>query len=628
MKSLCYILLLACLSVFNTAIHANESLASLQQQADTKQLWQKREWLNLLHYKVSADNHYQSQVDDAKFFLSANGATDPAEELKATLAAFYQLDTTNNTQAQCRFPARLNWLMQHLHIDRASLPIANCPEYDEWRSLVRAGHITLVFPAYHLNSPSSMFGHTLLRIDPADPAVRKDWSSWLSYAVNFGADVKADDNSMFYAFKGLSGGYPGLFITTPYFNKIREYNRDENRDIWEYELNLDEAESQRLARHLWELKEINFDYYFFDENCSYRLLELLEVARPSVELTDEFVLTSIPVDTVRAVQAAGMVKLIHYRPSLVTELRYKLERIPAQQLDLVEQLNNNISTLQNPAFTTLSKTLQAQLVDAAYELHRYHFRDTASDAQALNRNYQLLAAVNQHANDLPATATIPTPVSPDQSHLSKRGLLRAGRWNQQDYVDVGLKMSFHDLEDRLAGFLQGAEINIASIELRAIDSSLQLQNLTAVDIFSLTPRSQFFDPLSWRVNFGLERQFTAGKNQLVTQVNGGAGVSYPLWRDSQIYALASARLEYNKQFERSVDAAIGVHTGLLAHFSGNTMHIEFSGEEFTNNVYRIRASYNHNFVLARNHSLRIRAQRNWQNDIRFNDVNLNYQYYF
>ena len=33
---------------------------------------------------------------------------------------------------------------------------------------------------------------------------------------------------------------------------------------------------------------MNFDYYYFDENCSYRLLELLEVARPGTELTDEF----------------------------------------------------------------------------------------------------------------------------------------------------------------------------------------------------------------------------------------------------------------------------------------------------------------------------------------------------
>jgi hypothetical protein len=71
-----------------------------------------------------------------------------------------------------------------------------------------------------------------------------------------------------------------------------------------------------------------------------------------------------------------------------------------------------------------------------------------------------------------------------------------------------------------------------------------------------------------------------------------------------------------------------VQTGLLAHFTGSTLHIELAGEEFRNQVYRIRSSLTHNFVIARNHSLMLRAQRNWQNDVRFNDVSLSYQYYF
>jgi hypothetical protein len=189
-------------------------------------------------------------------------------------------------------------------------------------------------------------------------------------------------------------------------------------------------------------------------------------------------------------------------------------------------------------------------------------------------------------------------------------------------------MSFHDLEDRLAGFLPGAAINIGSIDFRATKNTLWLHRLDAVDIFSLTPRTQFFHPLSWRINFGLERQLTANKDQLVTQVNGGGGVSYPVWDASQIYALATARLEYNKLFDRSLGAAYGAVTGLLTQFAGSTMHIEFSGERFRNGVYRVHASYIHNFVIARNHSLKLRAQRNWQNNIQFNDVSLNYQYYF
>ena len=38
--------------------------------------------------------------------------------------------------------------------------------------------------------------------------------------------------------------------------------------------------------HTHEMDKIYSDYYFFDENCSYDLLFLLDVARPWIGLTD------------------------------------------------------------------------------------------------------------------------------------------------------------------------------------------------------------------------------------------------------------------------------------------------------------------------------------------------------
>jgi len=228
--------------------------------------------MNLGHYRASGlvQKGFTSSVDDAHFFYAPDGKTSPQHELDATLAAFFTTQATGNEHALCRFPARFNWLAEHLQINTGRLPAVNCSDYAAWRGLIHAESVTMVFPTYQLNSPSSMFGHTLLRLDPADD---ENWSDWLSYAVNFGANITNSDNSMSYAWKGLTGGYPGQFIVTPYFKKIQEYNRIEHRVIWEYKLNLSVAETQIMINHLWELKTINFDYYFYDENCSYRLLE-------------------------------------------------------------------------------------------------------------------------------------------------------------------------------------------------------------------------------------------------------------------------------------------------------------------------------------------------------------------
>ncbi len=46
---------------------------------------------------------------------------------------------------------------------------------------------------------------------------------------------------------------------------LEKYADLERRDIWEYRLSLNEAETLRLMEHLWELRQTNFDYYFFDD---------------------------------------------------------------------------------------------------------------------------------------------------------------------------------------------------------------------------------------------------------------------------------------------------------------------------------------------------------------------------
>jgi hypothetical protein len=50
-------------------------------------------------------------------------------------------------------------------------------------------------------------------------------------------------------------------------------------------LDLTPVEIDRLLRHAWELQGIYARYFFFDENCSFNLLYLLDVARPSLRLT-------------------------------------------------------------------------------------------------------------------------------------------------------------------------------------------------------------------------------------------------------------------------------------------------------------------------------------------------------
>lgn len=622
-----FLILIATIPLVSSA----EVITSLQEQAIKQQLWKQPEWLRLLHYYDNNDSEYGyiSHVDDVRFFNADDGPENPKAEMLATLAAFYKTDIKDDSHSLCRFVARLDWLKQQLTFDETSLPNVDCKLYREWHSMVQADSATLIFPTYLLNSPSSMFGHTLLRLDPAQNK-NTSKSKWLSFAVNFGANATTGDDSLSYAFKGLSGGYPGVFIVTPYFKKIQEYNRIEKRDIWEYRLNLTPEEVQRMVTHLWELKEINFDYYFFDENCSYRLLELLEVARPGLTLTNEFGLTAIPIDTVKAIEAAGLITASDYRPSQETELRALLSQLNQDELNLIKQLTVQPSIAAGSRFKNLDQKKQQLIIDSAYRYQRYLQAAKARDDKGAKISHELLALINSY----PPTQIIPPvslPQRPEIGHDSRRVSLRLGQDNKQNYSELGFRMAFHSVEDNETGFLRGAQINMANIQIRTNHDSnkIRLERLDVIDIVSLTARTQFFKPLSWRVYTGLEQQAGNSKDSLSTHVTGGGGVTYPFFNDGLFYTLGIMRLENNKQLSKHfIEPAAGIESGVLWHFGSSTARLEISGLKFANGVERSKLNFGQNFSLARNHALKLDVSREKNPSEMLSNASIAYQYHF
>ena len=424
-----------------------------------QQLANDRFWISLGHYETAKLGGWRSYVSDRKFFLAPDGNEHPDHELAATVQALYAPASLGEQHAQCVYPARTRWLKAQLNL--SDLPAPDCAEFKKWFKDVSPHSAVMIFPAAYLNSPSSMFGHTLLRIDQAD--VQADKTSLLSYAINFGAYIEGSDNSILYAWKGLMGGYPGLFALVPYQEKLSEYRSLENRDLWEYRLNLTQAETARMVEHVWELKQIQFDYFFFDENCSYRLLELLQVARPSLRLTEQFPLTAIPTDTVKAVKEAGLVESIEYRPSRERELLSRAQPLSSDEQQWVLNVSADQQVLQEPTFKALPRDRQALIIDAAYRLERYRANGQERDPQRAQRSFELLRAINK--NPAPELQ-IPQPGLPEDGHESRTWQAGIGTRGDRAFGEYGLRMAYHDLNDNAESFPLGAQIEILQMKLR------------------------------------------------------------------------------------------------------------------------------------------------------------------
>ncbi|SFL82219.1 Lnb N-terminal periplasmic domain-containing protein [Marinobacter zhejiangensis] len=521
----------------------------------------ERDWLNLGHYHADTlGSGFTSQADDNEFFLSPDGKHSPYAELVATLDAIQQ-PGTGDSHASCRFPARDQWLRQRLDLPDSQ---ATCPAYQEWTDTLNTESVTLVFAASYLNSPSSMFGHTFIRLDP--PSDDHTTDLLLANTISYAADAAAHDSEFLFAYKGIFGGYPGITTVQPYYEKIRLYSDIEHRDLWEYQLNLTPDEVDTMLAHAWEIQGRNFDYYFFDENCAYRLLAMIDIARPGTNLIDEVNTHAIPSDTVRWVVDKDLVANIHYRPSAATSISYSLDQLSEQQRTLAAAIAYGYVKVDGPELAQLEPQQRSSVLDATYDYIRYQSEaDSWPREFAAPLSHQILVARSQiEQTDVPPTPPAPE-IRDDQGHDTFRMSLSGGRWDDRNFAQLTLRPAYHDLLDPPEGYRQGAELEFLRLDLRYYtdNDELQLEHITGVSIRSLSPRNPFFSPLSWQVGFGGRRTDTGTERVLAPYLEGGAGGSWNLTSSLQAFAMATADLEVDDDFRRGYDAAPGADLGLL-----------------------------------------------------------------
>jgi hypothetical protein len=532
-----------------------------RQTATAQNLAESRYWQILLHYKPDLLGRTVSLIDDPGFFLAEQGQVDPAAELDAALSSLWQPQDDEHPEqhSRCRFPARSQWLIETLDIPQEQLPPVVCQELDEALEHVDPRSAVLIFPGNHNNSPASMFGHTLISIEGPYK------SRLLAYAINYAAHTD-ETNGFAYAVKGIFGLYPGYYSLLPYYVKVREYNDLERRDVWEYELNLNQEETRRMTLHIWELRDMASEYYFFDENCSYNLLFLLEAGRPSLNLTDPCRPWVIPIDTVRIVEEAGLVDQVVYRPSKATRIKKLAKQMDRQETELALELIDGQVTAEQVLRSDLPRAGKIRILDVTSETleFRYYRQEFDRDAYR-SRSLSLLKTRSQLGQAEDGYLEIADPGRPDQGHGSNRFALGVGLWDNDWYQELRVRPAYHNLLDADQGYLPGSQIDFANLVLRLYPErhKLQLQRLDLVNIVSLSPRHAFYQPVSWKVSTGfLQTLFDDQDDHLVYQLNPGGGFT---WGDDHFmyYGLLETDLLVSGRFRDSFALGVGATAGVL-----------------------------------------------------------------
>ncbi len=575
--------------LFSSVLSAASLHDALQKALEDK-IYEQRYWKLLLHF-----NGEQSEIDDPSFFLSTQGRTSPKAELIATLEALYNEKSFDDNATACRYPARTHWLKEQLSL--TNLPEVECREYNKVLKRVDPQSTTLVFPAAHINSPASMFGHTFIRINSSYH------SRLLAYAVNYAADADpSKENGVVFAFKGLFGGYAGRYSLLPYYDKLKEYRDTENRDIWEYDLNLSKAETLRMFEHIWEIKDVHSSYFFFTDNCSYEMLWLIEAARPTAHLREHFFFDVIPLETVHVAEAEGLLEKASYRPSKRSIIEAYKGVLPYRAIILAKQLAKAKSIPKNLLESHYSEDIKRYTLEAAIELTQYYYQKGEFDKDRYLDIFHTLTSTRAKLGRT-KKVTPKTPPNPLDGHRAKRLAFGVQSIDGEGALHFGLRPAYHDLTDPLYGFLRGTQIEFLDLEAYVTKKKLYLDKATILSIESIAQSDSFFNNLAWRTNIGWNRDYLDTKSRFNFSI--GAGVSYGD-KLGYIYAMIDPFLYSADELRTGIGTSIGFVIDSYQTI-GNTK-AEFTHRWYDNAKEQDIASLTQTFRLEQNLALKLQYQ--------------------
>jgi len=477
------------LFLFNFMVVADSSATTLD--------FDEKYWLKLLHYEKGS-----SKADGEKFFLAPNVKKNPEAELRATISAFYDPNMKVgwfNYHPQCVFRARYEFLKETGLLKDA--PVVACPEFDEWKAGLNAESISLIFSSSYPNNPSSLFGHTLLRLNQKDKK-----NDLLDYAVAFSAIPEKDDPGVIFAFKGFFGGYKGLFEVTKYYTKVNEYNNGESRDLIEYNLAMTPAELDRTINHLWEIYQTTyFDYYFANENCSAVLADLIAVGyRDDDRVNAHARWYYLPGEMVKHFSTLdGKIKSTNYRPSLKKQVAKMWEHLTPEETQEVKDI---VDMDELPEGITNTKVLDA--VIGYLDFTHYRTKHKLSDShQKMLRKALLKRATLPKAQIV--KETYDQNNMPEHSHNPQKFSFFTRVENHNTLAGFEVKQGYHDLMSNDRGFDAFSQFDFfnAAFVYDFKNKKIDYDKITIVDLVSLH-EYKFYDPqMSWRAKITNERIF-------------------------------------------------------------------------------------------------------------------------
>lgn len=533
----------------NPNAHGSELVSSNQiwEMAYSRDLQNHSRWLALGHYHKTLFGNFKSDVQSDDFFLAKGGDAYPAEELKATIHAFFAppQKESPDLHAQCRFPARLTWLKKELQWDGLGLPSVTCTRYNQFSYQGSIESISLIFATGYLSNPASYFGHPLVRFNL--PRAKMP-NSLLDTSVNYGAMTPSDENPVTYALKGLLGGYKASFTHRQFFYSNHAYGELELRDLWEYKLNLTKFQVDQIVGHTWEILGRNFDYMFLSKNCAWAFGQLLE-DETGVRLVPHYLPYSLPFTLFdnlahkKNAEGKSLITSVALTPSRQSRLTAGFYALDKPERDAVRSVAEKHSVTQE--YRGLTAESRAKVTETLFDYYSFLSVGEAPDEKIKNLRRELVIE------------RLKLPVSPpaDKSMLNLRPphegqkplLTRLSYFDSVQFGNGGefrIRPAYYDYLAIDSGRASNSSVRAWDIAVVFADETFWLKRFDIINVETLNI-SQTGLPgdggLAWKFNTGFEAVNLACTNCAAFKIEAGVGKAVRLFDRQVFFAMLDAR---------------------------------------------------------------------------------------
>jgi hypothetical protein len=530
---------------------------------ETQQLYNDPTWLRLLHFRLTPRIATHSDVITPEFFLAHdNNAKQhknthnitPKAELYATLHAFYQPVSEgedSNAHPQCLFPARFYWLKQKQLLPQENLPNVQCPRLQQWAKFSSLDSVSLIMVSGYFGNPASTFGHLMVKLNNSE--YKASSGDLLDQSINYGAKVPENEATPVYIMKGIFGGYLSSFSDKKFYTQDLAYSKHEFRDMWEYELNLNDEQNHLLVYHLWEMLGKQSTYYFLNKNCGYRIAELLELVtgHPLTPNKQPWYLPISVFQKLTDIEQSRYIKKIRFLPSSQRKLHHAFNQLSKKEVIAVNTILDKPERLKTAVFDNFSTTQQSRMVDVMLDYYQYKIAgDSTEEEKTIFKRYkntliiQRLTLPIQHEKHQAPIPSLASPASGAKPRLFHIGL--ANNKKRGQVIEIGFTGIHYDTLSNSKGSLENSALKVFDLTLNYDkEQKLSLKKWDIINIQKLelsNTQLKGESNLSWRISMGLEQTDLSCVDCTNFYFKGGVGRAFKISDAFISYAMLDGKL--------------------------------------------------------------------------------------